>query len=502
MNDTRERTETAQAQMDDGSNTGKELAPVRQQRLTVAQEREQGRAKLIQAVESRQAEISAFLKPFNVSWDFFLSCLRVAMMKTLKDDGEFFVVVTPTSFLEAVLRCAMNGHLPDGKEAAIARFKEVATYMPMRDGFVKTMHRTGMIRDINDGLVTAREEALDRFDYEEGSSGFIKHRPMMDRDEKTDVVVAAYCIVHTINGGEYREVVPKSELAKIAAVSRATKGPRVDWAWRMHQKAPLRRIILKLPKDEALSRLLAHDDMNYDLTLNVTPERESIIPKSALFGHKAHVKAKPEPEGPAAPAQEPQDGQVEDGAAQEPESNPEALRLVTAMLHCESVPDLIDLIAEGEALVCSEQEHAWLAETSEATRVRLMPSLDEVLDGDAVPTDAEFADPPGPSSDAESGDEGASKASEPVTEASSVGSGATPLMAVLSSSGAITSYEDAGAWATDILARLSAYKGDKIVAFWAANLGHVLAARDHFPAKAENLLKVAQTKNLKTEMAT
>lgn len=496
MTEVRERADTAQTQMNDGDNTGRELAPVRQQRLTVAQEREHGRAKLIHAVESRQAEISAFLKPFNVSWDFFLSCLRVAMMKTLKDDGEFFSVVTPASFLEAVLRCAMNGLLPDGKEAAIARFKDTATFMPMRDGFVKTLHRTGMVKDINDGLVTAREEELGRFEYEEGSTGYIKHRLMLDRDETKDTIVAAYCVVRTVNGGEYREVVTKADLAKIAKVSRATKGPRIDWSWRMHQKAPLRRIVLKLPKDEALSRLLAHDDDNYDLTLLAVPEREVAIPKARLFDNKAHIRAKPALEAPAAPEGPALDGQVAGEAAQVPETTPEAQRLVTALLHCEDLATLIDLIHESKGVECSTEEREWLTETADAARQRLMPRAEDFEEAEISGVDEGR---PGGDQTAEVTMERQEDGTMRVTDVKMI----EPfrLLAIISSVTGLRPYEDAALWRGDLLNKLNTAKGETLTAFWAKNLEHVLAAREHHPEDAERVLQVAAVKGLKTEVS-
>lgn len=504
MTDTREQTRTAGTQMEDGSNAGKELAPVRQQRMTVAQEREHGRAKLIAAVETRQAEIGAFLKPFGVSWDFFLSCLRVAMMKIAKDDGEFLTTVTPSSFLEAALRCAMNGLLPDGKEAAIARFKDVATFMPMKEGLIKVMHRTGYVKDINAEVVTKREDELGRFEYEEGSTGYIKHRPMLDRAEETDEVVAAYCVVRTINGGEYREVVNKADLAKIAKVSRATKGPRVDWKWRMDLKAAIRRVAQLLPKDEGLARILAHDDDNYDLTLAEAPPRESAIPKAQLFGSKAHVKAKPALEAPAAPEEPPVNGQDEPGAAQEPESHPDVLRLVTAIRACEDLPTLIDLIHEAGGVECSGEEREWLTETADATRARLMPPLDDIerespLAGGEVAPSEEDSGRRDAVDIVEAGTDGSLQPDGEEGAVSSAASSESPfrLLAIISSATGLRPYDSPKLWAGDLLNKLAAVRGEALHAFWNKNFQHIMDAREHFPEDAQRVLDVAHGKGLK-----
>lgn len=490
--------------MNDGDNTGRELAQTGRQRLTVGQERELGRQKLVAAVESRQAEISNFLKPFNVSWDFFLSCLKVALMKTLKDDGEFFSSVTPASFLEAVLRCAMNGLLPDGKEAAIARFKDQATFMPMKEGLVKVMHRTGFVKDINAEVVTKREDDAGRFEYQEGSEGFIKHRPMLDRSEEADEIVAAYCVVRTVNGGEYREVVNRADLAKIAKVSRATKGPRVDWKWRMDQKAAIRRVAQLLPKEEGLSRVLAHDDLNYDLTLINVPDRPQAIPKGALFGNRAHVRERPALEAPAAPQGEPVAAESPPAEQEEPKAQSAVVRVVTAMLHAETLDALVELQQEARDLECDAEEQQWIAETLDAARVRLMPTIEEIeTEVVDVPLGATAAESPDPPADAASPASDAGTA----TEVGTHGSGDTtatqdadkPVLRALITSGmAVKEYTDPEVWFSSICAQISALGNDrvKIGALYNANASYIADARAAGVTEAFKVLKAFAGKGI------
>jgi hypothetical protein len=71
------------------------------------------------------------------------------------------------------------------------------------------------------------------------------------------------------NGGVMREVVPKAELDKIARMSRSPA--RKEWAHQMHRKAAIRRIMGKMPREPAISQLLAHDDLSYDLPQGPAP---------------------------------------------------------------------------------------------------------------------------------------------------------------------------------------------------------------------------------------
>ena len=222
------------------------------------------RENMLADVENNKGAVTQFLKGFGIEYEFFVSGLKVFLMRQAQTQPDFFTGVKPASFMEALFRCAKDGLIPDGKEAAIAVYKGNATYMPMRDGLVKILWRTGQIRDINDQVVTRPEMDADRFDYEEGSSGFIKHRPLLDRKD-TDEVVAAYCVINLVNGGSIREVVMRDDLKKIAAMSRspATRA----WPMQMSRKAAIRRVMGKMPREAAISQVLAHDDDNYDFTL-------------------------------------------------------------------------------------------------------------------------------------------------------------------------------------------------------------------------------------------
>jgi len=245
------------------------LTAVQRRDLEVAQRREA----MIASVTENKSDIEQFLTPFGISYNFFVAGLRVFLMRQSQTQPDFFTEVKPASFLEALFRCSKDGLIPDGKEAAISQFKGIATYMPMRDGLVKVLWRTGMIKDINDQVVTREEYDLGRFEYVEGDEGYIKHRPSMDRKDG-DEIVAAYCVVRLKDGGVIREVVPKADLKKIAAMSRSPA--RTAWAAQMDRKAAIRRVMGKMPRAPEIAQVLAHDDDNYDLNAFVAAEPSGV----------------------------------------------------------------------------------------------------------------------------------------------------------------------------------------------------------------------------------
>lgn len=301
MTDTLNREDIAEVEMADPSTAGKQIArPLgeREARLTAA------RDNMLADVFANKGDIAQFLSLYGESYERFEGGLKMFLMRQMQTQPDFFEKVTAISFMEALLRCAKDGLIPDGKEAAISAYKDkgglgVATYMPMRAGYVKVLWRTGLIRSINDQVVTADEEKSGRFEYEEGDRGFIRHRPSMLRKD-TDPIVAAYCVVELVGGGLLREVVMQADLVKIAAMSRSPA--RQAWAHQMHRKAAIRRIMGKMPREKAIAQLLEHDEMNYDLAAPALTDRAPSGVAARLTGPSArpgfaagHVEAQTNP---------------------------------------------------------------------------------------------------------------------------------------------------------------------------------------------------------------
>lgn len=419
----------------------------------------------LDAATANQANIERSLKHHGIEFSFFMAALEVGLRNTLKTDSGFFDVVPVQAFIEAALKACHLGLLPDGKEGAIVRFANDAAFLPMVEGFSKILWKTGAVTEINHNVVCVGDD----FDFQEGDDGFVTHRRSLTRPADAEVI-GAWCVVKLATGGKLIEVCDQADLKKIASVSRATKGPRVDWQKEMHRKAPFRRIMKRLPKTEALSALIAHDDTAYDLARTMTPAIEApAAQRKALFSDRPVRRQKPAAalEAP----QEPQDGVevtvvVEDtGSALQAALEalegaiPAGATAVAEVIHAiEEDPALQDLGADESAKLVAAMNDAG----ARAMEVVVAPEDD--FPGDAPPRDSDFS-----------------------------------LTAIITSTEGAVVYEDAGEWRDDILAKMSTITGPAAVGFWKANRGFIRAARDAGVPEATRVIEDGAERGLPVE---
>lgn len=226
-------------------------APVAE--MTPAQRQRHRLDQFMGAIEKRQDQIGTLLSDSGIDPRLFLETCRRSLMR----DPEL-VNCEPASFIQAALNCAADGLVPDGRKAAIVRFKGAAQYMPMYQGLLDVAYRSGQFKSIEAHVVYEGDE----FDYDMGDEPFIKHRRSLE--STSTKIIGAYSVAKTTNGGIFREVMGAADLAKVRAVSRASKGPNVDWPGEMARKAPVRRMWKYLPKTPAMDSVAIHDDATYD----------------------------------------------------------------------------------------------------------------------------------------------------------------------------------------------------------------------------------------------
>lgn len=234
--------------------------------LSPAQRQKQRLDQFMGAIEKRQDQIGTLLADSGIEPRLFLETCRRSLMR----DPEL-INCDPASFIQAALNCAADGLVPDGRKAAIVRFKGAAQYMPMYQGLLDIAYRSGQFQSIEAHVVYDGDE----FDYDMGDKPFIRHkRPL---ESTSTAIIGAYAVARTTNGGVFREVMGKADLAKVRAVSRASKGPNVDWPGEMARKAPVRRLWKYLPKTPAMDSVAIHDDETYDhsqLAATAEPSRQ------------------------------------------------------------------------------------------------------------------------------------------------------------------------------------------------------------------------------------
>ncbi|MDR7232785.1 recombination protein RecT [Caulobacter sp. BE264] len=163
------------------------------------------------------------------------------------------------SILGAALKCAQDGLIPDGREAALVVYSGKAQYMPMIAGILAKVRRSGEMSTIGAHVVYEN----DAFTYVLGDEERIEHSPALTNRGKP---IAAYAIAKTKDGGLYREVMSVDQINQVRNVSKAKNaGPWSQWWDEMARKTVLRRLSKRLPMSTDLQQIFDRDNDHYDL---------------------------------------------------------------------------------------------------------------------------------------------------------------------------------------------------------------------------------------------
>lgn len=255
----------------------KAVSPAEKQRARMDQ--------VLAAVDARADMLRTLLEGTGISFERFTEVIRRALIRNpdlIEADGG--------SLIEACINAATDGLLPDGRQGAIViynvnianrrkkepdRWVKRANWQPMFQGLLDIAYSSGNFRSIECRAVYEG----DGFSYDLGDEPFIKHRPKARAaGTKQPLIVAAYAVAKTVNGGVFREVFEGADIEKVNKVSRATNGPGAQWPEEMARKGPLRRMWKFLPKNEAMNRIIERDNDGFDLeamdTADQAPARE------------------------------------------------------------------------------------------------------------------------------------------------------------------------------------------------------------------------------------
>ena len=157
----------------------------------------------------------------------------------------------------AIQRCAADGLLPDGREAALAIYGGKVNYMPMVLGIIKRLATAGITIDAQ----VVKEH--DTFEQEFGDDARIVHKaPRLGQPRGP--LIGAYAIAKLPNGMVMREVMDKDQIEQVRTSSRsANAGPWKQWYDEMARKTVLRRLAKRLPIIDAsvADTINADDDL-------------------------------------------------------------------------------------------------------------------------------------------------------------------------------------------------------------------------------------------------
>ncbi len=178
---------------------------------------------------------------------------------------------TKLSIIEALFACCQFELIPNKTgQCCLLPYKNKdileLQMQPEYKGLIEVSYKTGVIESINCGAV----DALDVFEFEEGSTPYIKHRRNLLEDRKN--TIAAYAVVNLRNGGQIIQVMTKKEIdaimnrtKQVAAAKKYNNGIDQSSIWFNHydeqaKKTVLKRALKLAPKSQKLSLLISHDN--------------------------------------------------------------------------------------------------------------------------------------------------------------------------------------------------------------------------------------------------
>jgi recombination protein RecT len=177
------------------------------------------------------------------------------------------------------MRCAQDGLLPDGQEAAIVPYKDKAQYLPMYQGLLKKFRNSGQFRWVGTGIVF-EGDIYEHWITQEGEH--FKHVPADDNSGKK--IRRVYALATTKDGGSFIADLSMAEIDKRRAMSRASRddAPWKQWFEEMCRKTALRVLSKLLPKSSDIDIFLQRDEAE---SLGVETVQAIDDQRGAAFGN-------------------------------------------------------------------------------------------------------------------------------------------------------------------------------------------------------------------------
>ena len=184
------------------------------------------------------------------------------------------------SLLEAAMRAAQDGLMPDKREGAFVIFNtkvkidgkdvwiDAVQWMPMIGGIIKKMHQSGEI-----AMVTAKvvygDDIFRAWVDDQGEHVAYEQAEHPDYDTIRQV----FAMARTKEGAVYVETLTPRDIEKIRSVSRSKdSGPWAKWWEEMAKKSAIRRLAKRLPLSADLHDLIQRDNDLYDLSRAPNPQ--------------------------------------------------------------------------------------------------------------------------------------------------------------------------------------------------------------------------------------
>ena len=201
-----------------------------------------------------------------------------------------------STLFAALQQCAVDGLIPDGREAALVEFNrkdkktnqwaKTVQYMPMVSGILKRVRQSGKIKSITARCVY-REDDFAYWIDEDGEH--LTHKPSFHLESRGDMYLV-YAVAKMDNGESVVEPMSLEEIEKVRKSSKSPdKGPWKEWFERMAEKTVLHRIGRRLPNSAEIAEMVNREKWLYDhdgketpALLETTGGEQAALPDDAL----------------------------------------------------------------------------------------------------------------------------------------------------------------------------------------------------------------------------
>lgn len=212
--------------------------------------------------EQMKAQIKAAL-PSHVPVEKFVRILLTAI-----SNNQELALADRNSLLVACMKCAQDGLLPDGREAAFVIFGKSVQYLPMYEGILKKLRNSGELASIFAEVIYQNDQFEEWVD-EQGHH--FKFNP--NRFEDRGAVKGAFAVGKTKDGAVYIEIMSEKQIQAVKKVSRSANSSYSPWAGEfadeMRKKSVIRRLAKRMPKSTDIEQTLEHDNEDYQLSAPV-----------------------------------------------------------------------------------------------------------------------------------------------------------------------------------------------------------------------------------------
>jgi phage RecT family recombinase len=166
----------------------------------------------------------------------------------------------PDTVKNALMKCAIDGLIPDGRLAALIPYGSDCTYVPMVQGIIRRAKELGEIFSLTCECVYENDD----FDVDLADMASTRHKPPRLGKDRGEFNGAYVIFKDKDDRVIHREIMDADEIAKVQNFSKAKKGDLwTKWFSEAARKSVIRRGSKYVPMSDALRQIIEREDENF-----------------------------------------------------------------------------------------------------------------------------------------------------------------------------------------------------------------------------------------------